>query len=55
MNDNQKQWQRVFAEFHTQLEGKLQELPMETWHSIRYLAKSVADHNKPNKPEGNPK
>jgi hypothetical protein len=54
MKANKKQWQRAFAEFQRQLEEKLKEVPRETRHSIRALAKSVADEDKPKDPEGNP-
>jgi hypothetical protein len=54
MKANKKQWQWAFAEIQTQLEEKLKEVPQETRHSIRSLAKSVADHDKPENPEGNP-
>ena len=54
MKADKKQWQRAFAEFQKQLEEKLKEVPKETRHSIRSLAKSVADDDKPENPEGNP-
>jgi len=54
MKANKKQWQRAFAEFQQQHEKKLKKVPRETRCSIRSLAKSVDDDNKPNDPEGNP-
>jgi len=54
MKANKKQWQWAFTEFEEQLEGKLKEVPKETRCSIRSLAKSIAEDNKPENPEGNP-
>jgi hypothetical protein len=51
MKANKKQWQRAFAKFQKQLEEKLKEVPRETRHSIRSLAESVADDDKPTDPE----
>jgi len=49
-----KQWHWGFAEFQNKIKEKLMDVPKETRHSIRSLAKSVAEDNKPENPEGNP-
>ena len=54
MKANKKQWQRAITEFQKQLEEKLKEVPKQTQCSIGSLAKSVADDDKPENPEGNP-
>jgi hypothetical protein len=46
-----KQWQWDFGEFQKQLAEKLKDVPMELEVSIRSIAKSVADDNKPENPE----
>jgi two-component sensor histidine kinase len=46
-----KQWQWDFAEFQKQLTEKLKDMPMELDLSIRSIAKSIADDNKPENAE----